>query len=396
MTERLYYSDSPRLDFDAKIIATGRHQENHYTVLDRSAFYPTSGGQPHDTGVINDIEIVDVIESDSDEVWHISAKPIGADGQKVKGQVDKTRRLLRRQQHSAQHILSQAFVNLYGYETVSVHLGDEYGAVELDAKAVGPEQLEAAEKEANRIIAEALPIEIMMVDSDNLADIPLRKVPERTGKIRVIRIGEYDYSACGGTHCGSTAEVGMIKIIGLEKIRGQVLVNFLSGVQATDDYRLRFSVTDALAQKLTCHFSDLPDKFDKLAAENKGLRKQQAALQKTMLPIKAKELAESAQPVGKTRLLFQDIGDYDNKLAGQLAAEVAGMVGGVAVLFLSGRLVVATAADTTIDASSLVKRFGEVTGLKGGGSARQAQLGGALPEKLNEYRKEFERLLSDE
>lgn len=395
MTERLYYTDSALLEFDAKIIATGKHGEDHYTVLDRSAFYPTSGGQQHDTGVLDGKPVKDVIEAESGEVWHITAQPVGSVGYGVRGVVDKQRRQLHRQQHTAQHILSQVFVKLYDMETVSMHLGEEYGAIELDTDHITADQLARAEREGVDIVMDNLPVEILSVDSDQARTLPLRKIPGRGGTIRVVKIGELDYSACGGTHCTSTAEVGMIKIIGLEKMRGRVMVNFLSGRQAAADYAERFNVTDRLSRELTCHVNDLPEKIGKMTEETRSLRKDLAQFQKEMIPRKAEQLADTAIDAGSIKYVFENLGDYDPRLAAQLAARTAEMIGGVVSLFASGRLIVAADAASDRDASVIVKKVTEATGLRGGGSARQAQIGGVDAGKLEQLNSMIIRLIND-
>ncbi len=286
-----------------------------------------------------------------------------------------------RRQHTAQHILSQSFIRCLSAETVSVHLGEEYGAVELNRDELSEDQLEEVERFANRIVADGLPVKILFVEGDELDRLPLRKIPHRTGPLRVIQVGEFDYSACGGTHCVNSSEVLGIKLIGTEKIRGHLLVNFLSGEQAWEDYRARFRVTSLLSQQLTCHINDLLVRFDKLTEENKQLRKEQAEAQKQLLPIKASQLASKV----KGSLVAEDIGPFDKKLIGQLAGMVASQIEGLALLLSEERLTVAAADGTKFDAGEIARRLGSECGLKGGGNARQAQLGGASPEQFSRY-----------
>ncbi len=395
MTERLYYHDSSLLEFQATIIEQGAHEGKNYTVLDKSAFYPTSGGQLHDTGTLNGIAIIDVIESDSDQVWHISAEPVGKIGDTVRGVVDKDRRDLHRQIHTAQHILSQAFVRLYGYQTVSVHLGRDYAAVELDTEQVSPEQAASAEQTAQEIINDNRPVETLSVDGDQAANLPLRKVPARQASIRVVRIDDYDWSACGGTHCKSTAEVVVLKVISVEKMRGRSLVKFLAGKQALDDYRNRFSVTSQLSQQFTCHVNDLVDKVSKLAAENNSMRKEIARLQKELMPVWAEELAAQAQAVGARRLVCREMELADDRQARQLAGLVADRIDGVVLLAVSGRLLLAVSPGSELHAGQLAKQFCELTGLRGGGSATLAQIGGAEKENMAYYGEVVGKLLRD-
>ncbi len=395
MTERLYYRDSSLLEFDATIVGRGGHEGKSYTVLDRSAFYPTSGGQLHDTGTLNGVAVVDVIEKGSGEVWHLSHEPVGRSGDTVRGSVDKKRRQEHRQMHTAQHILSQAFIRLYGYQTVSVHLGRKYAAVELDTKKLTSEEIYSAEKMAQEIIEANLPIEILFVKEDEADRLPLRKVPTRTGPLRVIRIGDFDWSACGGTHCNNSAEVGMLKTIGGERIRGHWLVKFLVGRQAYDDYHDRFKVTNQLSQQFTCHFNDLVEKVNKLTTEQNNMRKELARLHKELLPVWAERLAAQAQPYGDSHLVCQEMDICNDRSAGQLAELVAARVGGLAMLLVSKRLYLAVSSESGLDAGGLARRFCEATGLKGGGSSTLAQIGGAAKERMDHYTQVLGKLLSD-
>ncbi len=395
MTERLYYRNSSLLEFEAMVVEQGEHEGKTYTVLDKSAFYPTSGGQLHDTGTLNGIAIFDVIETDTGQVWHISDKPIGPVGDAIHGIVDSGRRQMHRQMHTAQHILSQVFIRLYGYETVSVHLGQEYAAVELDTERVSQEQALSAEQMAQEVVEANYPIDIMFVERDEAANLPLRKMPTREGVIRVVRIGDFDCSACGGTHCDSTAEVAVLKIIGVEKMRGRSLVKFLAGKQAVDDYHNRFSVTSQLSQQFTCHVNDLVDKVDKLTADNSNMRKEIARLQKELMPVWADQLAAESEVSGKYELVCREVELSDDRNAQQLAILVAKRSGVVALLMTSERLLIAVPTGSKLDAGQLAKQFCELTGLRGGGSAALAQIGGAEKERMAYYKEVMERLLQD-
>ncbi len=393
MTERLYYRDPMLVEFNAVIVEVTERADTFTTVLDQSAFYPTSGGQPHDTGTINGIEIVDVTEGPNDQVCHISRQPVGGKGDRAHGIVDRDRRRMHCRLHTAQHVLSQAFMHLYEHETVSVHLGREYGAIELDTPTISDDRMQAAEQLAHDVIEANQPIHIMLVNGSEARRLPLRKPPQRQGMIRVIRIGDFDWSACGGTHCGSTSEVGLLKILGVEKMRGRALVKFLAGRQAWSDYRERFAATSQLTRKFTCHVNDLSDRIDKLAAENSQLRKQLTGLQKELLPAWVDRFAAEAEDCAGCPLVVTAVQAYDERIAGQLATRIADSVGGVALLYVSGRLMLAAGAESDIDAGRLARRFCEMTGLKGGGGRTLAQVGGASRDRLPSYRDVMVRLL---
>lgn len=385
LTDRLYYRDPTLITFEGTIVASRQAEGKYVTVLDRSAFYPTSGGQQHDLGTLNGIAIIAVVDA-GDEVQHISAEPVGEAGQKVAGEVDLQRRRKHRQQHTAQHILSQTFLRLHGYETVSVHLGDEYGAIELSTPTMEAKQAAEVEQQANEIVQSSWPVEILFLHGGEIEAIPLRKIPSREGTLRVIKIGEFDWSACGGTHCNTTAEVGVIKLIGAEKIRGRTLVKFLAGVQALEDYRLRFDVTDAVSKSLTCHVCDLPGKIGKLADENKSIRKELAGLQKELIPSRASSLAETAESIGQLKVVARVMEGMDASSAGQLSSAVADAIDGLVLLIADGKLLIHVGAGSGLRAGDLAKRLAADTGLRGGGSNQAAQLGGADSSKLDHYR----------
>lgn len=384
MTERLYYNDSARLEFDATIVRVGEESGRSFVVLDRSAFYPTSGGQQFDTGRLNDIDIIDVTEDGDGDVRHYSEQPIGDVGMKIAGVIDRERRRRHCCLHTGQHILSHVSMHLYKLKTVSVHLGDEYGAVELEGKFPSPEELTRIETEANEIVRDAHRVTILFAEGEELAALPLRKPPQRSGKIRIVNIGDLEYSACGGTHCANSSEIGILKIIGVEKLRGHVLIKFLVGRLAFDDYSSRFEITSELARKFTCHHTDLPERIESLSSQQKDLKQELVALYKELLPIRAEELAAPAAADG-SRFLCAGSDLPDARLTSQLASLVADKIGGVVMLGQETRLVLAVAEASPFDARKLVGELAEKFGLKGGGNRQLAQLGGADAERLEEY-----------
>lgn len=396
MTERLYYNDSNLLDFEAKVAESGKYQDGFYTVLDRSAFYPTSGGQSHDTGTLNSVPINDVIESDSGDVWHLSATEPGAVGQRVVGLIDKERRYRNCRNHTGQHILSAAAARLFDMETMSVHLGDEYAAVELDAKSLSDDQLTQIEALANEVIADNVEIEIIFADSQRVAALPLRKKPKREGKLRIIRIGQFDYVACGGTHCTTSGGVGLLKITGTEKIRERVLVKYLAGKLAVADYIQRFNVTDRLARALTCHPTDLVARVEKLTADNKELRRELTDIRKELLPGQAMTLAAKAVSVHDTHVVVEEVTGLDPSAAGRLAILVADEINGLAALLAGGRLVLATAESSNLHAGNMAREIAARCNLKGGGNSRTAQLGGSVSDQFDSCRKVIHSLLQNE
>ncbi|MCP4684385.1 MAG: hypothetical protein GY867_02955 [bacterium] len=385
MTERLYYKEPGLLEFEARIIESGRQGDHYFSVLDRSAFYPTSGGQLHDTGHLGDVKVVEVVETDSGDVRHITLSPVAHAGSAVSGRVDRARRQRHRRQHTAQHILSAVFAKLHDLDTQSVHLGEEYGAIEFNATALTPEQVEAAEQSANSKVLDALPIEILFVESEEVSQLPLRRPTSRTGTLRIIRIVDCDYVACGGTHCSNTAEVGPIKITAVEKARGRILIKFLSGRQALEDYAVRFTATDSMSRSLTCAVEDLPEKIEKMAGDIRRLKKQVYEARKHLLPARASELATFVHHRDKADYVAVLVKDVDPVLASKLAGMVADLIEGFAVLLIEERLVLGVCEKTDLHAGNMARALAQAKDLKGGGNSRQAQLGGADCKKLEEY-----------
>ena len=396
MTERLYYKDPGLLTFEGTIIEVIESSGKHLTVLDKTAFYPTSGGQPHDKGLLNSVAIIDVTESDGN-IQHISNSAVGAKGDIVKGEVDLVRRRYFRQLHTAQHILSSVFIELYDFETVSVHLGEDYGAIEINQPSLEEDQLLKAEQLSNEYILQSLPIEIIFADEQEAQKLPLRKKPSRQGTIRIIKIGEIDYSACGGTHCYNSSEVGLIKIINIEKQRGKALINFLAGTKAKEDYDKRFEVTDTLSKQLTCAVDELKLRFDKILEENKMYRQQLGQLQNELLPIKINEAAAKSESSNGKNFVCIEVDSMDSKMVGNFTTSLADKIGGIALIQLEERIIIGVCDTDTIniEAKEIARRFSSELNLKGGGGKTMAQLGGALKGQLNKYREVLVNILNE-
>lgn len=208
MTERLYYHDSYLLSFDARVVESVEHNGNHAVILDRTAFYPTSGGQVYDTGTLivngDRIPVTEVADGDDGRVVHMTESSIAA-GTSVRGEIDATRRIDHIQQHTGQHVLSAAFIQLFNMPTVSFHMGAETCTIDLDTPSLTPAQMEKAELLANEVVAQDRPVGIRFVPVEEARELGLRKLPpKQTGDLRLIDIKDFDLCACGGTHVRST------------------------------------------------------------------------------------------------------------------------------------------------------------------------------------------------
>src|SRR6266545_2938187 len=234
MTERLYYSDSYIREFDANVVEQTAHEGKTAVVLDRTAFYPTSGGQPFDLGTLSGAKVLDVVDTDDGRILHVVDR--APDGARVNGQIDWVRRFDHMQQHTGQHVLSAAFDRLLNARTESFHLGVEYSTIDL-ARELPAAEIARAEEEANRVVWEDRPVAIRFAGPDEIAKLPLRKEPKREGILRLIDVQDFDLSACGGTHVARTGAIGLIAVAATERLRGGSRVTFLCGGRALAGYR---------------------------------------------------------------------------------------------------------------------------------------------------------------
>nr|WP_256376307.1 alanine--tRNA ligase-related protein [Solibacillus sp. R5-41] len=286
-----YYQDSMLSEFRANVMRTGTEENRHYVVLDNTAFYPTGGGQPHDTGWINDIEIIDVEKVD-EEIRHYTQADVASLNGEIHGKLNWTRRFDHMQQHTGQHILTAAFVELFDFATVSFHLGTELATIDLNTGEVTAEQLEAVENHANDIIFENRPIETKWVDKESLAEYNLRKEVNVDEDIRLVIIPEYDYNGCGGTHPTSTGQVGLLKIIATEKMKQHIRIHFVCGQRVRQQLAMRKQVLSDVARQLSVPEENAADTLRKFVQTAKTTEKALAEAQDALLTFEASELAK--------------------------------------------------------------------------------------------------------
>jgi len=378
MTERLYYNDSTLLRFDASVIETGVREGRPFVVLDRSAFYPTSGGQPFDTGTIDGRRVVDVFVREADDaVVHVLESAVDA-GRRVEGLVDEARRRDHMQQHSGQHVLSAAFERTCGARTVSFHLGTEMSTIDL-AATLDPGAIEAAETEANRIVWEDRPVRVRYVSAEEAASLPLRKEPVRGGTLRLIDIEDWDLSACGGTHVPRTGAIGLIAIAATERYKGGTRISFACGVRALAYLRLCRDALGGSVRRLSVPPRELPDAIARLQAEAKALHQQTRALAGRLAVFEADQLARGARDLSGCRLVCTAVPGADAQQLRTLAQAIASRPGHVAVLVGEERplsVVVARANGGAVDAAAVVRELTARFGGRGGGRPELAQAGG--------------------
>ena len=387
MTHLLYYDDPYLQEFDARVVRRLEVDGQPAVVLDRTAFYPTGGGQPCDLGELNGVAVLEVRAADSGPL-HLLASELATD--EVHGRLDWARRFDHMQQHTGQHILSQACLRTLGAETVSFHLGAEVCTIDLDRAEVPADGLAAAEALANQVVSENRPVRCRFVDAEELATLPLRRPPKVEGAVRVVEIADFDWSACGGTHLRSTAEVGLIKVCRAERHRGGTTrVTFLCGGRALADYDRKQKLVRALVSHFTTGEEELLEAVQRLSQEAKEARRALRAAREALIAAEAGRLYAEAEEVGEVRIvkaLFSG-DDWDAASVKALARRLAGMPGCVALLGWAGeksQLTFTRAADVAADMGALMRVACERIGGRGGGRPDWAQGGGPGDASLAE------------
>jgi alanyl-tRNA synthetase len=375
VTERIYYTDSYTTRFEAAVLDRAEHGRRVY--LDRTAFYPTSGGQPHDTGRLGGIAVLDVVD-EGERVAHLLAEPFGPGGL-VGGEVDWARRYDHMQQHTAQHLLSAVFADLLGCTTVSVHFGEGTSTLDLDTAAVEAGSLEGVETRANEIVWEQRPVAVSFEDA--AAAEGLRKPSGRTGTIRVVSITGVDRSACGGTHVRSTGELGPVLIRNTERVRKMVRVEFVAGGRALRAARADRTLLARLAADYAAAPDDLVRILESQRAELKAAVAARRESDEAVARYRARELYDAAVPdaSGLRRAVLRDAASLD--AARTLAQAFTSLARTVLVarVAVPPAVLIAASADSGLDAGAALKTALAAAGGRGGGSPRLAQ--GTAPEE---------------
>jgi alanyl-tRNA synthetase len=392
MTERLYYSDSYYTSFDARVVECLTLDDAPAVVLGRTAFYPTGGGQPHDTGKLGPIPVVDVVEREEDQaVIHILL-PIEPEtgfqaGDQVWGEIDWTRRFDHMQQHTGQHVLSQAFVQIAAADTVGFHLSDEYGTLDLNSGELSDDSIARAEAMANQIIFDNRPVLARFVEPDEVAKLPLRKTPPAKETIRIVQVEGFDWSACGGTHVARTGEIGLIKVVRSERRGSETRITFFCGHRALRHYQTLHTLTHDLALHFSVGVEDLPETMERLQTEARAIRKERDRLRELLLDYEAAALTAGAQIIGPVSLVRKVFEMREMEEVRRLATRIANHPGHVALLGVKGnkaQLIFARSADLSYDMRPLLQDACSLVGGGGGGGPELAQGGGPALKRLDE------------
>jgi alanyl-tRNA synthetase len=373
MTQRLYYDSSYLTHFDAQVTAVGALDGQPAATLDRTAFYPSGGGQPHDTGALNDVAVLEV-RSQGDAIWHLLAAPATL-GAPVQGLVDWLRRLDHMQNHSGQHILSQAFIATAGAQTVAWRLSDHSLTIDLDQADLRDGQLADAERLAAQVVQQNLPISARFVAEAELPTLHLRKQPDVEGPLRVVEIGDFDRVACGGLHVASTAQVGLIKLLRTERRGPETRIHFVCGQRAMEDYGRKHQTVRSLASRFTCSEEELAQAIQRLQDQADGNFKALRAAQAELVAAEAARLLATAGP---DRVISAAYPTWESEQIKQLAMILRGEPG--LVIALAGganQVLAARSADATLDAGQTLRAALAAVGGRGGGRPDFAQ--GAAP-----------------
>jgi alanyl-tRNA synthetase len=378
MTDRLYYQDSYLREFRARVANASPDRKRIY--LDRTAFYPTSGGQPFDIGKLGGIEVLDVVDEDG-AIAHVLGAPL--EETEVAGVVDWRRRFDHMQQHTGQHLLSAVLVELFDAATVSFHLGAESSTIDV-SRSLEIAQIRAAERRANEVVWENRPVLVSYRHSSE--DLGLRKPTEREGEIRIVSIEDLDRSACGGTHVRATGEIGPILIRKLDRIRGNQRIEFLCGWRAVERARADFEALSAVARSFSSPLGETPalveGQREKLLEVERAHRK----LAVELAQARGRELYGNIAPdAGGIRRIERRV----TTLSDDLRAEAQSFVAGAKSVYVAigeepPAILLAASPDSGVHAGNVLKNALTAVGGRGGGNATLAQGSVANKAALND------------
>lgn len=398
MTDRLYYEDPYLQTFDAEVRVCEKNEAGYAVKLDRSAFYPTSGGQPFDTGVLGGAQVTDVYADDSGAVWHVVDAPLGV-GQKVHGRIDWARRFDHMQQHAGEHLLANAAHRLLGGHTIGLHLGAEISTIDMTLPegrmhATG-EELRALEDDVNGWIQKDVPIRSWFPEPEELKALPLRKPPAVDEGVRVIQIGPNEFCACGGTHPSTAGQIGLLKIVDARPSRGKLRLAFVCGMRAFNSLREHYDLAKETAALLSTSVWNLPNLVGSIAKQLKDTERQLAEAQKKWLLSEVPTMrARCAYSAGGHSVIAEFVeGDAGalRELATALSSEsgtiaLIGAANGESFLYVACR-----SADIQANMGALLSQAAKASGGKGGGRPDFAQGGG--PSAMLDHMREAALLI---
>jgi len=383
-TTRLYHDDPLLLAFEARVVGHGNWQGKPSLWLDRTAFYPESGGQMADRGSLAGLPIVDVQVDDAEVVHHLVEGPLPALGAEVRGEIDPARRRLHMALHTGQHMLSRALCDVAHADTVSSRLGENACTIDVDRAELDERAVASAEDLVNTVIDDDAVVRAFFPAPAELAALPLRRKPKVDSHIRVVAIGEFDVSPCGGTHCLRTAQVGLVKVTGLERYKGKMRVNFSAGRRAREELSRQSELLHALGRDFTCGPTDVPAAVHKLRRDLVEARESLGEARARLAERAALELLSAARSMGETRVVaaFEAVDiPFLRAVAKRITTEPA-FVALLAARVAEGLLVLAArGAQSDFDCGGFLKRIAAAHGGRGGGRPEMAE--GRLPSHVD-------------
>lgn len=380
-TTRLYYEDAYLLEFDADVVERREHEGRPAVALDRTAFYPESGGQPWDQGTLGGAAVLEVLDLDG-TILHVLDRPV--EGARLHGRVDWLTRFDHMQQHTGQHVLSQAFWEVLEGETRSFHLGPEVSTLEIGLAAASDADLDRVEDRANAVVWEDRAVKTYYVPEDRIGEVPLRRPPKKSGLLRVVEVDGFDFSACGGTHVRRTGEIGLIRVGPAEKIRGNLRFDFLCGARALRDYRAKDRAVRRLGASFSCAPTEAPSQVEKLAAEHKALKKRARKLEERLAAYEAGEVIRSSPGRIVAAVLEDRTPDEARFLALNIIRGGEFAVAYGAAGESQGHIILARSEALKADLRQAVPAVAAVCPVKGGGGPSLVELVTAEKAKLKE------------
>ena len=384
MTDRLYYNDSYLTEFDATVVEVRQHAGKTIVALDRSAFYPTSGGQPFDTGTLNDAHVTDVFVEKDGVVWHEIDGELQV-GDAVYGKIDWARRFEHMQQHAADHMIAGAIWALYGGVTIGLHLGEAVSTIDVEfadgRTHLTDEMIGKIEDTVNAQIQSDAAILCWFPEPDEIATLPMRKKPTVKEHVRVVAMGDFEMVACGGTHPSTTGQIGLIKIVGAAPARGKLRVSFLAGMRAYQDYRANYNFAWNAANLLSSRPETLEKNIESLQARLRDAEKALSELRREKLYARIPQLLADAENLPDAKLVCAKI-EADAQSMREFASKLIESEPVVALLAAEAdgkyNYVFACSAGLNYNMGKLLSEAAKPLGGKGGGRPDFAQGGGPL------------------
>ncbi|TET71538.1 MAG: hypothetical protein E3J44_04005 [Candidatus Aminicenantes bacterium] len=372
-TKRLYLESPYKVEFEAQVVEKVIWEQKPALILDQTCFYPESGGQPCDKGMINEVEVIKVLEDEA-RIIHLLAEDISS--AKVTGKIEWQTRFDHMQQHSGQHILSQSFHELLGAETLSFHLGEAISSVEMDIRKISEEEVENVERRANEIVFQDREIKCYFIPEEKIESVPLRRPPKKKGLIRVVEVSDFDFSACGGTHVRRAGEIGLIKILKLERIRNNIRFEFICGKRTLEDYLWKNRILRELSTRFTVNEGEILNTVEKLSSDLKSQKRKGKKMQEKIAQYEAQEIIQET----KERIIKELFVDKTPEEVRFLVLNII-RKGDFVVLFglkgeERGHLILACSENINIDMREIVPLVSPLIKGKGGGRPSLVEIAG--------------------